>query len=152
MPKVKTKRSVMDTTCSETIHNGSRGWTWDTENFKWIWVEGVVGLNVMMITPKGVTKQFIYAKNLDHAVMWTWGFMQGFNEGSKMVAPAAEEPQTFRSSSTNLSDSNVPKPVEVSTNPNVAHDVVTGEPGENGDTQEEEVVVTPPKSRVVEED
>ena len=80
MAKKKTKQMPMDTTC-EQQDNGS--WQWKTEGFTWAWTDAV-GVNTGIVTKNDKFVGKLYCKTLNDAVMYSWGFVQGFNEGTKM--------------------------------------------------------------------
>lgn len=84
MAKPKTKRSVMDTLATKTGTFGHERWEWETKMgqrvLKWFWKEGFTGMNTGTFFD-GEEKPLLFAKNLDLAVMYSWGHEFGFTEG-----------------------------------------------------------------------
>lgn len=84
MAKVKTKRSVFDTTAAETAP-GSNVWRWQTQAFTWQLDLGRRGLNFGLVTGEAV-RPVAYFEKLDPAVGYAWGFAHGFNERGRADA------------------------------------------------------------------
>jgi hypothetical protein len=82
MAKPKTKRSVFDTTVTETSP-GSNVWRWKTQSFEWELDLGRRGLNFSMVAGEKTTLVAFFEK-ADAAVAYSWGFAYGFNERGKM--------------------------------------------------------------------
>jgi hypothetical protein len=84
MAKQKTKRCVMDTTATLTDKGA---WEFDTGRFVWWFYDGQAGINLYVRDkdyPRDKDKDgadrvapAIYAKTLDHAVMFGHGFNGG---------------------------------------------------------------------------
>lgn len=80
MAAAKTKRGPMETVCTDI---GQRTWEFKIGNYVWQWQERL-GLNLFVArTDVGEFKlePTIYAKNLEHAVMFAQGFSAGLAAG-----------------------------------------------------------------------
>lgn len=74
--KAKTKRGPMETVA--TFDETRRGWTFTVERTDWLYSDGP-GINLFARPyDQDEYSPIIYAKNLDHAIM----FAQGFSAGS----------------------------------------------------------------------
>lgn len=83
MSKMKTKRGPMDTTATYSAE--LREWYFTTGVLEWMYREGL-GINLWVRLMEGESKDFqpsIYAKTLDHAIMWAWGFQAGLESPVK---------------------------------------------------------------------
>jgi len=90
MAKAKTKLCPMDTKAA--LEDSLSGiWTFQAEGFTWFFQEGAVGVNTGMVLGSGKRRPMLYSKSLDLAVMYAWGFVHGFNEGTKLATAGDKE-------------------------------------------------------------
>lgn len=75
MAKLKTKRCVMDT---EATENEPDRWEFATGKLRWQWVNRM-GINLYVAFGDEGFQGVLYAKNLDHAVMFAHGFEAGIS-------------------------------------------------------------------------
>lgn len=76
MAKQKTKKAIWDTLC--TIDE--RGYFhWETGPFKWRYEGPHLGINLYMIQADSTFHPVAFFKNLDQAVLFSHGFVAGYN-------------------------------------------------------------------------
>jgi hypothetical protein len=92
MAKPKTKKTVFDTTVSET-GPGLNVWRWNTQGFEWELDLGRRGLNFSMVASESVRPVAFFEK-LDQAVSYAWGFTYGFNERGRAETKEGCTPRT----------------------------------------------------------
>jgi hypothetical protein len=82
--KPKTKKCDLGTLATESP-DGS--WTWDTNNFSWRWRPGF-GVNTFLLSKSGGEPRPVrFAKDLNTAVIYSWGVVAGFSLGTQAAAP-----------------------------------------------------------------
>lgn len=79
MFKRKQQERVFSTTVTQTE---SGGWEWITGVYKWRWHDWV-GVN-LHVSDGGDYQPAIFAKNVDHAIMFSHGFEGGVKAGEQL--------------------------------------------------------------------
>jgi hypothetical protein len=82
MAKQKTKRGPIETVATQ--ESGTYSWEFTTGVYNWRWSEHT-GMNLEVREGQGDYQPCLYAKNLDHAIMFAYGFEGGVEAERRKV-------------------------------------------------------------------